>query len=964
MLSITLRRGRTLAKLLAVAKYLEEGRAMENHKEIIEDHYTYGSLVTPSQWIGSAAPELGLFGPVRFEDHLCTLQGCDPRTGKALVQKAGLNRRYAWDLTLSTPKSLSILWAIAEPELRKMIEMAHDLAVQRTILEFIENKLLLGRRGSADERTLTYVKVALLVAMFRHGSSRELDPQLHTHALLQALGLRVDRTWGAIDAKELFEWKLALGAIYRAELAAEIRKLGFRIEPDREFWRVVGIPQELETVFSKRRAQIESVLMAKGLYGGKASEIAALDTRREKNVLAASLLHEEWRMISAEHGLTPEIINNLRNMGINQEENSLPLEREKIIRSLTKKGVFQEKDLCFIVATGCSWIGRGIDEINREVSGLLNDPEIIVLPGKSKRVYYSTKMILSLEEEIMLKARDGKEDTRHLLPDSLVSAEIARLQLFQGIFLPKNLQKAINHLTTRPGRVQLLLVKEVLEKSLVLQVVRQAYELHGSEVIDCHLQGKKTEVPGQNLGIPSQPLLGLLREIKGYVRKDGTRVPPTRALTDKTVVIVSEATRNEIRLLVQLMRETEKAGSKVILIGNEQQIPRVFRGIFFKSLQREVGFISLEERLTPTPSWHSELSREILAQELKTELQKSLDAGMIFVAQNHEESIQKTLEYWSMRFNPDSPERSCITAYRQLDVLELNGRVRRDFQRKGRLYGPIREVSITDQEGKLEENREFQVGDRILFQKGIQELGIMEGEAGTLKMIHLSQDRRECSFVVMLDKGKEIRFDPRDYPQIDYAYALPIRGSQNRSVEFSSNLLTGMDLNDFPAYFGHRHKGYLFVLTEDQIDSFLLAQGLNLPPTGRMIESVLTLAKDHAIFLPTEWEADFETCRSLLELHAKLLPDDGIIKKNHDYGLEKLQAIVTPSREREKTNILNFFMTNKGEMTHEKVIERKIEDPLKKERVLEKSKTQETSKEKKREQELEQGLGFGLGFDA
>ncbi len=963
MLSIALRRGKTLAKLMAVARYLEEGRAMENHKEI-EDHYTYGSLVTPSQWIGSAAPELGLSGPVRFEDHICTLKGYDPRTGKALVQKAGLNRRYAWDLTFSAPKSLSILWAIAELELREMIETAQDRAVQRTILEFIENRLLLGRRGSAEERTLTYVKVALLVAMFRHGSSRELDPQLHTHAMLQALGLRMDRSWGAIDGKALFEWKLALGAIYRAELAAEIRKLGFRIEPDREFWRVVGIPQELEAVFSKRRAQIESALMAKGLYGGKASEIAALDTRQDKNVLAASLLHEGWKMISAEHGLSPEIINNLRSMGINQEEDSsLLLDPKKIIRSLTKKGVFQEKDLYLIVATGCSWIGRGIDEINREASGLLNDPEILVLPGKSKRVYYSTKTILSLEEEILLKARDGKEERRHLLPYSLVSAEIARLELFQGIFLPKNLQKAINHLTTRPGRIQLLLVKEAQEKGLVLQVVRHAYQLHGMEVINCHLQRKKTEVRGQNLGIPSRPLLDLLREIKGYVRKDGTRVPPTRALTDKTVVIVSEATRNEIRLLLQLMRETENAGSKVILIGNEQQIPRVFRGVLFKSLQREVGSISLEETRTPTPSWHSELSREILHQELTTELKKSLDAGMIFVAQDHEEAIQKTLEYWNMRFNPDCPDKSGITAYRQLDVMELSERVRREFQRNGRLYGPKHELPITEEEGKLGENREFQIGDRILFRKGNQELGIMEGETGTLKMIRLSQDGRECSFVVMLDKGEEIQFDPCDYPQIDHGYAFPLRGSQNRSVEFSSNLLAGMDLSDFPAYFGYQHKGHLFILTEDQIDSFLLAQGVNLPPTDRMLESVCTLAKNHAIFLPTGWEEDFEICRSLLELYAKLLPNGGIIKKNHDYGLEKLQAVVTPSREREKINILNFFMAHEEEMTHEKVIERKIENPLKKERVLEKSKTQETSKEKEREQELEQGLGFGFGFD-
>ncbi|OOH73967.1 hypothetical protein BOX24_02955 [Leptospirillum ferriphilum] len=98
----------------------------------------------------------------------------------------------------------------------------------------------------------------LLAATYRYGSSRELDPQIHTHLMLQNLGLRADGTWGALNEKELFEFK-ALGAVYRAELVSELAKgLGFEIEADREYSRIVGIPKELGEEFSKRREQIEA----------------------------------------------------------------------------------------------------------------------------------------------------------------------------------------------------------------------------------------------------------------------------------------------------------------------------------------------------------------------------------------------------------------------------------------------------------------------------------------------------------------------------------------------------------------------------------------------------------------------------------------------------------------------------------------------------------------------------------
>ena len=382
----------------------------------VEDYYAQGSEATPSRWMGSAAPELGLHGAVVRDELLATLQGFDPRTGEALVQKAGVDRRYAFDLTFSAPKSVSIAWAVGNDEVKKGIEAAQDRAVERT-LAFIEEKFALGRRGSAKEGTITKEQVKLLAAVYQHGSSRELDPQIHSHAMLENLGLRADGTWGALNEKEIFEWKLALGAVYRAELSSELNKnLGFETSTDREYFRITGIPKELEEEFSKRRAQIEAALAEKGLSGGKASEVAALDTRKGKEVVEAEILREEWKKIAGEHGITTDSVQALRTVERETKHDSLSLDRPELFRKLTAmEAVFQEKDLFRAVGVACSQSGRGLDDAKTAVAACLKDPEIVKLRGKDGEIYYTTQEMLALEKEIQSLAREGKEDARHLV---------------------------------------------------------------------------------------------------------------------------------------------------------------------------------------------------------------------------------------------------------------------------------------------------------------------------------------------------------------------------------------------------------------------------------------------------------------------------------------------------------------------------------------------------------------------
>ena len=925
MLSITTKSGASAKDLSAVASYPDE-QNKSNEVNAVEDYYNLGSSATPSQWLGAGAKELGLSGPVERGDHLRTLQGLDPKNGEALVQGAGESRKYGFDLTFSAPKSVSIAWAAGSDYIKKGIEAAQDRAVEKT-LTYIEERFTLARQGSSSKGTITMQHAKLVAAGFRHGSSRELDPQLHTHLMLQNIGLRPDGTWGALNERELFEWKMALGAVYRSELSKGINVLGFKIEADREYFRLAGIPPELEAEFSKRRAQIVSALNENGFSGAKASEIAALDTRKGKDVFDSEILQEEWRKIACEHGVDQESIKNLRSFENESHQASIQVDRAELLRKMTcNEAVFQEKDIVRHVAVGFSQNGHGVDAVNSEVLALKHDPELVKLRGTNGRNYYTTREMLALEKEIQSLSRDGLRDMSHILSPEVVQAAISRFEREKGFSLSNEQTSAIEHVTRDAGNIKIIQGHAGAGKSTALVPVRYSLEASGFEVVGCSLQGKKAAGLEKDTGIKSQTIASLLREIKGYEREDGSQAPPTKTLTEKTVVVVDEAAMNDTRLMAGLIRETEKAGAKLLLIGDESQVPPVAAGNPFKTLKQKLGYAELTENRRQRQEWQKKASREIRAGQVKEGLQKYLAAGMIAIAGDRNEAIKETVESWADRFNPDSPNGTLLTAYKRADVREMNARARESMQERYLFSGPRIETTVRDREGNSEGKREFQAGDRLYFKKNDRKMGVMNGETGTLTNIEVSRDGKECSFTVKMDKGLEVRFDPRDYAAIDHGYAITIHKSQGETVDFSSNLVTGMGLNALYVQLTRHRDGTRIVLTEDQIDKMAQNSGVELEPTDKMIDfTERLLAKDPELtsLLPEDWSKNFDACREFLDKYSGI--DIGGRKEkegiNFDHRLEKVKALLTSIRKNEKMNALDFDVVEEKEKKEE---ERKI----------------------------------------
>ena len=189
-----------------------------------------------------------------------------------LTRNAGSEKRTAaFDLTFSADKSVSTLWAMTDGDVQDELARAHDDAV-RTALDLIVGKYCGKTRDRPTGEPLRTVDGKIMAATFQHQSSRENDPQLHTHCVIFNLALADDGKWRSLHGKPLYDWQKTAGAVYRNALAWNIsQRLGLAVERygrNGEMSRIVDVPKDLQEFWSKRRKAIVSAAKGMGFSTG------------------------------------------------------------------------------------------------------------------------------------------------------------------------------------------------------------------------------------------------------------------------------------------------------------------------------------------------------------------------------------------------------------------------------------------------------------------------------------------------------------------------------------------------------------------------------------------------------------------------------------------------------------------------------------------------------------------------
>lgn len=258
-----------------------------------DNYYASGSL--DSRWMGEGAEKLGLKGEVASADMDAVRQGRLPDGSDLSRMVDGVNKhRSGYDLTFSAPKSVSVMALVGED--RRFIE-AHNRAVA-VVMKEVEQ--LVSARITQEGKTETVLTGSMVAALYNHDTSRDLDPQVHTHTLVFNATF-ADEKWRSLASdtrmktgfsENLYATKIALGNLYRSALREDIESMGFETVAAGKhgLWELKDVPVD---IFSSRSQAIREA--AGPDASAKSRDVAALDTRQAKAWADPDLLKADWR---------------------------------------------------------------------------------------------------------------------------------------------------------------------------------------------------------------------------------------------------------------------------------------------------------------------------------------------------------------------------------------------------------------------------------------------------------------------------------------------------------------------------------------------------------------------------------------------------------------------------------------------------------------------------------------------
>ena len=392
-----------------------------------------------SRWHGEAAALLGLHGPVkpnRFQDVLAGyVPGTDLRLGR--LRDGEHQHRPGVDVTFSAPKSVSLEALVyAPPKTRARVVRAHDDAVTAT-LSFIETELLQTRSYEPETGRRPRVKAdGMAAATFRHLASRNLDPQLHTHAVIANMTRGRDGDWRSAEFTSVERSKLLIGAYYRNELRTRLEKIGYATVPTlvgrMPGFEIAGYQRPMLDAFSTRRRELLDYMADRGWENTPArTQQAALYTRRRKVEPERQVLHETWQERARELGPARDRDiargrNGISASATPQSELRAPPSALSVVRRAVehleeRRTVFSANDLrAWALAHGG---GRhSLAQLDNGISRLRRDGHLIEVTARRADLAFVTDRARNAERDIIAGMRAGLDAGHSLASAATVEA--------------------------------------------------------------------------------------------------------------------------------------------------------------------------------------------------------------------------------------------------------------------------------------------------------------------------------------------------------------------------------------------------------------------------------------------------------------------------------------------------------------------------------------------------------------
>ena len=701
------------------------------------------------------------------------------------------------DLTFSAPKSVSIAALVGGD--RRIVE-AHDRAVAATLAWVERNAAETRMKDPATGRMVRAGDQKIVAATFRHDTSRNLDPQLHTHAVLANMVQGGDGKWRSMANEGLYARQKLIGMLYRNELARGLTGLGYRVEKTHADGRfeIAGVSREVVEAFSTRRAEIEAAMAERGLGDSadnpRLAERAALMTRAAKRDIDRGELREVWQRQAADLGLDAralvaeaeakgaepvaagrEVPRELAGAGgenvaaapegggqaIGSGEPASghggmkpgPSERgpagEAVAWALAhlseREAVFARADL-YAAALAYAPGAVTMAAVERGVAGLEKAGSLhaVSLPGAEDS--FATAKTVAEERETIASMREGQGRGRAPMRGWAVQGYLSRGPLTAGQ------KEAVKLILSAEDRVVGVQGYAGTGKTTMLSRARTLAEKRGWRMAGLAPSASAVRTLASEAGIESETLQRFLARnagvAEGRLTAKGAR--EMRAAFAKTVLVVDEgslASTVQARDLLRIANELRIP--RVVLVGDAKQLDAVDAGKPFAQLQAAgMKTAVMDEIMRQRDPALKEAVEASLAGEIGRAFEKLGDN----VAEVKPDNIAGAVAARWLALDAEARETTGVMAPSHELRRGINGHIRERLAREGRIHGPAFEAErlvskgYTNAEKALAAN--YAAGDVVAFHRPYRRIGVEKGDERRVAGVdHKSRE-------VLLDDGK------------------------------------------------------------------------------------------------------------------------------------------------------------------------------------------------------------------
>jgi conjugative relaxase-like TrwC/TraI family protein len=724
------------------------------YSSLAKEGYYSLSVEPEGSWYGVGAAAFGLKGTVAEDTFRRVFNGFHPEHGEAvsLVRNAGKpNRDKGWDLTLSLPKELSQLFALGDDGVRDTVSRLHKEAVEGTLdqVQARASRSRLGAGGAIKEKG-----VGLFFSLFEHASSREGDMQLHTHAVLMNIGLCKDGKTRALESFDLYRYKMAFGAYYRGRVVEKFsREFGISFEADGKAGvRVVGRNEEYYRQCSKRRTQILKRQEEKGLSGGRALAVAAVDTREKKDTRTTrEELVRQWQKEALEQGVSYEGL--LAGMQ-GQARKGEKIVREDVVARVienlfNKYSSFDQYQLAREVFSETQALGVSVYEVG-QIEGLVKE-RVLGIGEDRGREFFTTQKRQELEREFVGRVNAVKGVTHHIAP-------AVRMKGVSEGGLSDEQKLAFLHVTDT-GALKIVEGVAGAGKTTFMRQAVKAWQEDGYDVVGISLAANAASNLAKETGLEvGESVASFL----GGVRK-GARV-----VHGKMIILVDEAAMVGVEDLNALLSLGE-LGAKNVWIGDRAQLQAISPGGGFSYAADTVGASRLETVYRQYEQWGRDMVVSAASGDVGKVLEVLSERGDISFFRDTEKLHTELIKAWEVGRHENRKENLIITGSREESKC-LNQLAQEVLIKEGVVSG---DTYLRVEGGK------FSLGDRVVITKNNKELNVRNGMFGEITELNEVTGRVS----IRLDDGGVREINLKTYPHVALGYAVTTHKAQGRTVE-------------------------------------------------------------------------------------------------------------------------------------------------------------------------------------